>query len=126
MLIAALICLTAVLAVRRLARGERPETTPVRVGVALLGGLLALYVFMSDSLHALLAGRTDWDTLRPEPFKWPLFTLALALMAVPSLMATWPGPGRRAPDVPSQAGDAPTADGSTRLATGRRRPTKPI
>ncbi len=37
-----------------------------------------------------LAGQTDWDTLRPEPFQWPLFLVALTLMAVPSLMATWP------------------------------------
>ncbi len=94
-LIAALVCLTAVLAVMRLARGERPEITPARVGAVVLGGLLTLYVFMSDSLHALLAGRPDWDTLRPEPFKWLLFLIALALMAVPSLMAVWPAPGMR-------------------------------
>jgi hypothetical protein len=90
MLIAALICVASVLAMARLARGERLEITPARVGVSVLGGLLALYVFMSDSLHVLLAGWTDWDTLRPEPFKWPLFLVALALMALPSLMATWP------------------------------------
>jgi hypothetical protein len=91
MLIAALICITAVMAMARVAGGERLAITPVRVGVVVLGGLLALYVFMSDALHALLAGRTDWDTLRPESFKWPLFLMALALMALPSLMATWPG-----------------------------------
>ncbi len=89
-LIAALICLTAVLAVTRLARGTPPEVTPVRAGVVLAGALLALYVFTCGSLHALLAGRTDWDTLRPEPFKWSLFLVALALMAVPSLVAAWP------------------------------------
>jgi hypothetical protein len=89
-LIAALICLVAVLAVVRVSYGEGPGITPLRAGTALMGGLLALYVFMSDSWQALLAGRTDWDTLRPEPFKWPLFLVALTLMAVPSLMATWP------------------------------------
>jgi hypothetical protein len=89
-LIAALICTTAVLAVVRVARGERLGITPARVVAALVGGLLALYVFMSDSLHAVLAGRGDWDTLQPEPFKWPLFLMALVLMALPSLMATWP------------------------------------
>lgn len=91
MLIAALICVASVLATARLARGERLGITPARVAAASLGGLLALYVFMSDALGALLAGRTDWDTLRPEPFNWPLFLMALALMALPSLMATWPG-----------------------------------
>ena len=90
-LIASLICIAAVLAIVRLERGERLGITPVRVGVVALGSLLALYVFISDSLHALLQGRADWETLRPEPFKWPLFLLALALMAWPSLMATWPG-----------------------------------
>ena len=91
MLIALLICLTMVLAVLRMARGEQLAITRARVGAVVLGGLLALYVFMSDSLHALLQGRLDWDTLRPGPFKWPLFLAGLALMALPSLTATWPG-----------------------------------
>ncbi len=89
-LIAALICVTAVLAVVRTERGQRPQVTPARVGVVALGGLLALYVFMSDSLHALLQKRPDWATLRPGPFKWPLFLVALALMALPSLATVWP------------------------------------
>jgi hypothetical protein len=89
-IIAALICLNAVLAIVRMERGERLGFTPARVGAVVLGGLLALYVFMSDSIHALLAGRGDWDALRPGPFQWPLFLLALALMALPSLVATWP------------------------------------
>ena len=88
-LIAALMCVSAVLAVARTERGERLEITPARVGSLVAGGLLALYVFMSDALHALLQGWTDWDTLRPGPFQWPLFLVALALMALPSLMATW-------------------------------------
>jgi hypothetical protein len=91
MLIAALICVVTALAVARMERAERLGFTRGRVGAAVLGALLALYVFMSDSINALLQGRTDWDTLRPEPFKWPLFLVALALMALPSLMATWPG-----------------------------------
>jgi hypothetical protein len=88
--IAALLCVAAALAVVRMARGERLGFTPTRCVVIVLGGLLALYVFMSDSLQALLAGRTDWDTLRPMPFQWPLFLAALALMALPSLGAVWP------------------------------------
>ena len=88
-LIAALICASAVLVVTRMERGQRLEITPINVGSLAAGGLLALYVFMSDSLHALLHGWTDWDTLRPEPFKWPLFLVALALMALPGLKAIW-------------------------------------
>jgi len=95
-LIAALICVNAVLATMRMARGKRLRLTPARVGLVVLGGLLALYVFMSDSLCALLGGLSNWATLRPGPFKWPLFLTALALMAFPSLMATWPGRGEGA------------------------------
>jgi hypothetical protein len=90
-LIAALICASVVLVVTRMERGQRLEITPVNVGSLTAGGLLAPYVFMSDSLHALLHGWTDWDTLRPGPFKWPLFLVALALMALPSLKAIWSG-----------------------------------
>jgi hypothetical protein len=97
LLISALICLTAVLAVARVERGEQPDVTRLRLGVASTGALLALYVFMSDSLHALLQGRLDWATLRPGPFKWPLFLAALALIAVPTLLATWPRERRPGP-----------------------------
>jgi hypothetical protein len=52
---------------------------------SLAGGLLALYVFMADALHA-----PDWseETLRdilPISFNWPLFIVALALMSAPVL-----------------------------------------
>lgn len=96
-LIALLICVSAVLAVVRLERGRRLGITPARVATVLAGGLLALYVFTSDALHALLAGQVDWDTLRPGPFKWPVFLVALAMMAAPTLAATWPGRAGEAP-----------------------------
>jgi hypothetical protein len=89
-LIAGLVCTTAVLAVVQMERGERPRITPARVGTVLLGAALALVVFTSDSLRALAAGRSDWDEVRPESFQWPLFLVAFALMALPSLVATWP------------------------------------
>ncbi len=93
-LIAALICVTTMLAVMRIERVGELGFTPARVGIAVSGGLLALYIFMSDSIRALLQGRADWDTLRPEPFQWLLFLIALALMTLPSLAATWPGRNR--------------------------------
>jgi hypothetical protein len=57
--------------------------------LSLAGGLLALYVFMADALHA-----ADWseETLRnllPTQFNWPLFLVALALMAAPVLDMCW-------------------------------------
>jgi hypothetical protein len=89
-LVAVLICVTAVLAVRRMDLGERLSVTPARWGTVLLGVLLALYVFMADALHALLQGQPGWNDIRPGPFKWPLFLIALVLMGLPSLMTTWP------------------------------------
>ena len=103
-LIAALICLVCVMAVAQMERGERFGFTPLRWGVAALGGLLALYVFMSDAIHALLQDQVDWNTLRPGPFKWPLFLVALALMALPSLLAMWPSRGAQGQSLVSQEG----------------------
>jgi hypothetical protein len=88
--IAALLCVASVMAVARMERGGRLGITPLRIGVVAAGSLLALYAFMSDAIHAVLAGPVDWDTLRPTPFNWPLFLVALALMAAPILAATWP------------------------------------
>ena len=90
-LIAALLCIIAALAIIKLRRGEKLGITPRRASAVLLGGGLALCVFMYDALHALLNGQSDWNTLRPSPFKWPLFLLALALMGLPTLLMTWPG-----------------------------------
>lgn len=94
-LIALLLCVATVLAVRRLERGQQLGISFARLTVVAGGSLLALYVFMSDAIravaHALPAGPVDWNTLRPTPFKWPLFLVALVLMAAPTLAATWPG-----------------------------------
>ena len=96
-LIAALLCVASVLAVGRMERGQRLGITPARAGTAAVGSLLALYVFMSNAIHALLAGPVDWDTLRPTPFNWPLFLVALALMVVPTLLAVWPNTRKTRP-----------------------------
>ena len=90
-LIAVLICASAVLLILRIERGQRPGFNLASLGLLSSGVLLALYVFMNDSLHAWLSGQSNWDTLRPEPFNWPLFLVAFLLMAVPGLKATWPG-----------------------------------
>lgn len=89
-LIALLLCLAAALAVARLEAGQPLAFSPRLVGLLGLGTLLALYVFMADSLHAWLQGRPDWSQLRPDTFNWPLFLLALVLLALPALRVTWP------------------------------------
>jgi len=88
-LIALLICVCAVQGVIRM-RYDTLDITPLRLGLVMVGSLLALYVFMSDALHALVAGQSNWNTLRPSAFQWPLFLVALLLMAWPSLVMTWP------------------------------------
>jgi alpha-beta hydrolase superfamily lysophospholipase len=89
-LIAVMICVAAVLAVVRMERGQRLGITPLRFAAAMGGALLALYVFMSDAIQAVLAGPADWSALRPTPFRWPLFLVALGLMAASILVVTWP------------------------------------
>ncbi|MBM3150604.1 MAG: hypothetical protein FJZ96_00120 [Chloroflexi bacterium] len=56
---------------------------------ALAGAGLALYTFMADSLHALPGGETAVRQALPVAFNWPLFGLALALMAAPVAVMGW-------------------------------------
>jgi len=53
-----------------------------------LGIALALYVFMADSLRAVLQG-LDVTKMLPGPFNWPVFCAALALMAAPVAHMAW-------------------------------------
>jgi hypothetical protein len=89
-LVACLICVVAVLAVYQTTRQEIPRITPIRVVAGLCGVLLALYVFMASAIHVWLRGGSNWRSIRPEIFNWPLFLIALILIAAPTLAATWP------------------------------------
>ena len=51
--------------------------------LSLGGGLLALYVFMADALHAADWSEATLRNLLPAWFNWPLFIVALALMSAP-------------------------------------------
>ncbi|GAP15827.1 hypothetical protein LARV_03620 [Longilinea arvoryzae] len=104
-LISALMCVTAVLALVRLERGHELGLTGPRLFVGMMGGLLALFVFMSDALLALAAGRPDWNLLPPGEFRWPLFIMALILMAAPSLAAVWPESKKYEPQSEVNHGD---------------------
>ncbi len=59
-----------------------------------LGIALALYVFMADALRAVPNGLDATRTVLPAAFNWPVFLVALALMAAP--VADVFRPGRRA------------------------------
>jgi nitrogen fixation-related uncharacterized protein len=53
------------------------------------GVLLALYVFMADTLAAAPRGLEAVCSLLPTDFNWPLFGVALLLMGVRLLQLIW-------------------------------------
>ena len=58
-------------------------------GVSGLGIALALYVFMADALRTMPQGLDAVRQVLPTTFNWPLFCLALALMAAPVTRIAW-------------------------------------
>jgi hypothetical protein len=52
-------------------------------GVNFIGVTLALYVFMADTLRVAGRGVEAIRVVLPERFNWPLFAVALVLMAAP-------------------------------------------
>ena len=55
------------------------------------GIVIALFVFMADALQVSAQGPGALRTLLPVHFNWPLFCLALALMALPVAVAARQG-----------------------------------
>lgn len=55
----------------------------------LTGVGLALYTFMAEAIRVLPGGETAVRQALPVSFNWPLFGLALALMAVPVVDLGW-------------------------------------
>jgi hypothetical protein len=53
------------------------------------GVVLALYVFMADTLAAVPRGLEAVCSVLPEKFNWPLFLAALVLMAAPVIRTGW-------------------------------------
>jgi hypothetical protein len=68
---------------------ERPSTPALsnwRVWILNVAGVvLALYVFMADSIAASHRGLDAIRTMLPEKFNWPLFLIALTLISAPGL-----------------------------------------
>lgn len=77
------------------ARHDSPEKPlwPSRATalLGLLGGLIALYVFMADALRAIAAGGggVQLRDLLPQWFNWPLFLISLAFIATPVAEVCW-------------------------------------
>ena len=63
----------------------QPATRPdVRIWALNLTGIaLALYVFMADTLRVANRGLEAVGSVLPERFNWPLFGVAILLMAAP-------------------------------------------
>jgi hypothetical protein len=61
---------------------------PTRL-VMLVGGGLALYVFMEDALRTVPQGVDRLMELRPTRFNWPLFLVALMCLSVPVVEMAW-------------------------------------
>lgn len=60
-------------------------------GAGAAGVVLALYAFMADSLRHVQQGRESADYVLPTVFDWPMFLVALILMAAPLLAGCrWP------------------------------------
>ena len=69
-------------------------------GLNWLGIALALYVFMADSIRAVLQGLDVRTMGLPVSFNWPMFIVAFVLMATPIAHIAWrmrPG-GRGVPE----------------------------
>jgi hypothetical protein len=64
---------------------DPPAGLPVwkQYALGLIGAGLALYVFMADSIRVADQGVDVLRNLLPARFNWPLFCMALLLMAVP-------------------------------------------
>lgn len=84
--------------------GERVAATPFTSIPWALGGLgilLALFVFMADAIRSLPQGPEVTRHVLPTAFNWPLFWLALVLMAAPAVDLGWRGrSGQRVPAGP--------------------------
>jgi hypothetical protein len=73
-------------------------------GAGSAGILLALWVFMKDAIRALPGGRDAFQQVLPTAFAWPMFGLALLLMALPLMQIGWWGLSSTNPD-PSRASE---------------------
>jgi hypothetical protein len=54
-----------------------------------LGVAVALYLFMADSIRVASGGVDALRNVLPQSFNWPLFCVALLLMATPILQILW-------------------------------------
>jgi len=67
----------------------RPALRGAVSALAFAGVVLALYVFMADTLAAVPHGLAAICSVLPQKFNWTLFGMAWLMMAAPLLQAGW-------------------------------------
>jgi hypothetical protein len=87
--IALLLIISGSLASQRATKSPARSVTSTSWRLNWLGVVLALYVFMADSLRAVPQGLDVTRTVLPQAFNWPGFVVSLTLMAVPVAQLAW-------------------------------------
>jgi Flp pilus assembly pilin Flp len=87
--IAVLMIAWGTLVTRETARDTDTVGTSIWWRFSAVGTALALYVFMADSFDAVSQGVNAPGTVLPTVFNWPLFALAVTLMAAPVAQLAW-------------------------------------
>lgn len=85
--IASLMIVGGTLASQYIDRNPFASVTSTQWRLTGVGVALALYVFMADSLRAVNQGLEVARNILPTTFNWPVFAIALTLMAAPLLVA---------------------------------------
>lgn len=89
------VCIAVLMIVWGTFASQWPDRTPATPltralwGLNWLGIALALSVFMADSFRAVPRGLDVVRQVLPKPFNWPVFYVALLLMATPVAHSSW-------------------------------------
>jgi hypothetical protein len=70
-------------------RGPTTSLTRLSWAAGASGIGLALYVFMADALRVAHLGADAVSKVLPAAFNWPLFCVAVTLMAAPVVQSAW-------------------------------------
>ena len=87
--IALLMIVWGTMVTQRTVRGPAAPATSALWGLNGFGVVMALYVFMADSLRAVPEGLDVTRIVVPQHFNWSMFVVALALMTAPVAHMAW-------------------------------------
>jgi len=89
MLIALLMIIWGTLATQHEHRRKPVLPEIAAAGTGFVGALLGLLVFMADAMAVAPRGEMAIRNVLPKSFNWPLFCIALLLMAAPVIQLSW-------------------------------------